>query len=440
MLECSATLWSASKVRLARTSLDASPHTPRARQGAAVREPEGGKNRRVVSGCRHDPVVPDTCRSVPGRRSRLGQAGVRRDAGRAGLPLRRGARDAASGSRGSAAGGARRAAARPAGAAGGGGLRTVHGTQRARGRDPRRGPPAPAGGAPRAGGGDLRSLAQGGAGPARPRLRRAARRLPAGAIGMLDLGAAPTPVAGASRALSAALRAWPREEAAAPILGNGALARLLGWPQFTPLLATGLRRVDLRGDPAALESACHRVVALSGVAALGLAADPGGAGGAVAAGRAAAAREGGGGGGAAVPFAGRALARCRLGADDPGRRHADDRPRGPAALRPAGGAWRGARADRAGELPALRVVTMRQGGERSALDRELADLPPALRWREWMRRIEAVLFASARLVPRQAEARAVRKDARVETKREYHSSSRPQKALLRPCSSLSRAR
>jgi len=29
------------------------------------------------------------------------------------------------------------------------------------------------------------------------------------------------------------------------------------------------------------------------------------------------------------------------------------------------------------------------------LDSELADLPPDLRWREWMRRVEAVLFASA---------------------------------------------
>ncbi|MAY86049.1 MAG: chromosome segregation protein ScpB [Pseudooceanicola sp.] len=31
----------------------------------------------------------------------------------------------------------------------------------------------------------------------------------------------------------------------------------------------------------------------------------------------------------------------------------------------------------------------------SELDSELADLPPDLRWREWMRRVEAVLFASA---------------------------------------------
>ena len=35
------------------------------------------------------------------------------------------------------------------------------------------------------------------------------------------------------------------------------------------------------------------------------------------------------------------------------------------------------------------------------LDRELEDLPPDLRWREWMRRIEAVLFASASPVPRE---------------------------------------
>ncbi|GFE67256.1 SMC-Scp complex subunit ScpB [Litoreibacter roseus] len=41
------------------------------------------------------------------------------------------------------------------------------------------------------------------------------------------------------------------------------------------------------------------------------------------------------------------------------------------------------------------------------LDRELEDLPPDLRWREWMRRIEAVLFASASPVPREDLARVV---------------------------------
>ncbi|MDT8328489.1 MAG: SMC-Scp complex subunit ScpB [Roseovarius sp.] len=41
------------------------------------------------------------------------------------------------------------------------------------------------------------------------------------------------------------------------------------------------------------------------------------------------------------------------------------------------------------------------------LDRELSDLPPELRWQEWMRRIEAVLFASASPVPREDLARVV---------------------------------
>ena len=41
------------------------------------------------------------------------------------------------------------------------------------------------------------------------------------------------------------------------------------------------------------------------------------------------------------------------------------------------------------------------------LDRDLADLPADLRWREWLRRIEAVLFASATPVPREDLARVV---------------------------------
>ena len=41
------------------------------------------------------------------------------------------------------------------------------------------------------------------------------------------------------------------------------------------------------------------------------------------------------------------------------------------------------------------------------LDRELEDLPADLRWREWMRRIEAVLFASSSPVPRKYLARVV---------------------------------
>ena len=48
------------------------------------------------------------------------------------------------------------------------------------------------------------------------------------------------------------------------------------------------------------------------------------------------------------------------------------------------------------------------------LDRELSDLPPELRWREWMRRIEAVLFASAAPVAREDLARIVGQGASVD--------------------------
>lgn len=45
--------------------------------------------------------------------------------------------------------------------------------------------------------------------------------------------------------------------------------------------------------------------------------------------------------------------------------------------------------------------------ETPALDTELEDLPPELRWREWMGRIEAVIFASGKPVSREDLARVV---------------------------------
>ncbi len=48
------------------------------------------------------------------------------------------------------------------------------------------------------------------------------------------------------------------------------------------------------------------------------------------------------------------------------------------------------------------------------LDRELEELPQDLRWREWMRRIEAVLFASASPVPSDDLARVVGQGVSVE--------------------------
>ena len=54
------------------------------------------------------------------------------------------------------------------------------------------------------------------------------------------------------------------------------------------------------------------------------------------------------------------------------------------------------------------------GREAPKLDRELADLPPDMRWREWMRRIEAVLFASANPVARDHLVRVVGQGASVD--------------------------
>ncbi len=53
-----------------------------------------------------------------------------------------------------------------------------------------------------------------------------------------------------------------------------------------------------------------------------------------------------------------------------------------------------------------------EGG--AVLDRDLEDLPQGLRWRKWMGRIEAVLFASALPVGREDLARVVGQGASVE--------------------------
>ncbi len=48
------------------------------------------------------------------------------------------------------------------------------------------------------------------------------------------------------------------------------------------------------------------------------------------------------------------------------------------------------------------------------LDVELADLPAAARWREWMLRVEAAIFASAKPVPREALVHVVGQDCRFD--------------------------
>jgi len=48
------------------------------------------------------------------------------------------------------------------------------------------------------------------------------------------------------------------------------------------------------------------------------------------------------------------------------------------------------------------------------IDRELQDLPPDLRWREWMLRAEAVIFAAAEPVSREILARVVGRDCSID--------------------------
>ncbi|MBP7340627.1 SMC-Scp complex subunit ScpB [Niveispirillum sp.] len=57
---------------------------------------------------------------------------------------------------------------------------------------------------------------------------------------------------------------------------------------------------------------------------------------------------------------------------------------------------------------------MKSADTETVFDRGLADLPPDLRWREWLRRIEAVLFASASPVARDDLARVVGPGASVD--------------------------
>ena len=56
----------------------------------------------------------------------------------------------------------------------------------------------------------------------------------------------------------------------------------------------------------------------------------------------------------------------------------------------------------------------RTDAEPPIFDAELADMPADLRWREWMNRIEAVLFAAPKPVEREALARIVGCDASID--------------------------
>jgi hypothetical protein len=78
------------------------------------------------------------------------------------------------------------------------------------------------------------------------------------------------PVARAAEVLETTLTDAPRAETPATMLADAALARALGWDHLVPLLATGLKRADLRKRGAALQLACHQALHASALRALRL--------------------------------------------------------------------------------------------------------------------------------------------------------------------------
>jgi len=59
-------------------------------------------------------------------------------------------------------------------------------------------------------------------------------------------------------------------------------------------------------------------------------------------------------------------------------------------------------------------MTNEPGSDLEPLDVELSDLPQELRWREWMNRIEVVIFASGKVVPREMLQKVIGKSANLE--------------------------
>ena len=81
------------------------------------------------------------------------------------------------------------------------------------------------------------------------------------------------PVTRAAAVLEVVLEAAPRAEVPALILADAALAQALDWDHLSPLLASGLKRTDLRKRGADLRLACHRAVTGSAIEALRLSSD-----------------------------------------------------------------------------------------------------------------------------------------------------------------------
>jgi len=91
-------------------------------------------------------------------------------------------------------------------------------------------------------------------------LHRALPAAQAGQIGAwLDAGQG-RPITRAAGVLQTVLADRPRDQTAAVLVADAALAQALGWTHVVPLLALGLNRGDLRKTGAELRPACHLAV------------------------------------------------------------------------------------------------------------------------------------------------------------------------------------
>ena len=88
----------------------------------------------------------------------------------------------------------------------------------------------------------------------------------------LDAGQG-APVSRAAIVLETVLTQAPRQDVAALILSDAVLAQALGWNHLVPIMATGLKRANLRQRRDDLRLACHRAVTKSAIEASRLAAD-----------------------------------------------------------------------------------------------------------------------------------------------------------------------
>jgi len=88
----------------------------------------------------------------------------------------------------------------------------------------------------------------------------------------LDAGQG-APVSRAAMVLETVLNDAPRTEVPALVLADATLAQALAWDHVVPLLATGLKRAEIRKRGEDLRSACHRALVSSAIDAVRLSTD-----------------------------------------------------------------------------------------------------------------------------------------------------------------------